>query len=264
MDQPKIIREGSAYNFVYGDVKFPVDKESLSNSVNLVDSLNAAVKVQILLNAGLPADPYNEKLSKPVIMGIIQNIWYETFEDSVPETCIRNHERRIVKYKKDIETLRANPEAASEKPGRARRESSGGNNGTGRTRSSGVQLYRLTAAGREAKLKGQQGVIQEFLKQDAFKSNGAQASVIASGIDQQIQSAGAKQPTERVVAFYMNDWRKRNLLEVVGEQSTIPASETMTTAEQAAAGDTSKVEALAEEIKQPEEPPKKKAAKKKK
>lgn len=198
MDEAKVLKgeDGLAY-FEQGDVKFPIPDDSITRAVDVLDKLNSGMWQRLAAVNHLPTDPFDKKLLKLPLLGIVQIAWYRAFDPRVDfPKLIANQEKRVAKYKADIEQLKSNPDLAE---GKKRSAGSGG------TRT--AKAYALDAAKQDiwGKFTGQKQVIVAAMQ----KLGPATANVIADTIKSQLQT---KQPAERVVAFYMNQWGHEGLL----------------------------------------------------
>lgn len=209
MEEAKVERggDGLAY-FVQGDVKFPLDADSVTKSVDVLEKLNSGMWQRLATVNHLPTDPFDKKLLKIPLMGVIQIAWYREFDTRVDfPKLISNQEKRVAKYKQDIETLKANPDLAEGKT-------------TKKSAPRAAKAYQLDPAKKEVwgKFTGQKKIIV-----DAMVSLGAAtASVIADTIKGQLET---RQGPERVVAFYMNDFGHKGLL-MNGTADAVPEQQT--------------------------------------
>lgn len=209
----KVVKLEDGWFFVQGEVRIPADHESILKTVDALDKQNAGVWVALANANNIPADPFDRRILKPVLMGLIQEAWYRSIEGQVPEKCVVNQEARVKKYGEDLENLKKNPQAASASPGR--RSSSSSEPKAPRS----VKAYRLTEAKKDewSKYKGQKKLIVDAML--AMGDTAASVNMIADAIKDKLET---KQPPERVVAFYMNVFSHDGIVESPGEQSVLP------------------------------------------
>lgn len=214
-EEAKLVKDDNGLQyFEQGGVRVPLDPDSVIKTVDQVDKLNAGAWVALARANNIQTDPFDKKLLKPVIMGIVQNFWYQAIKGQVPEKCVLNHEVRVKKYHQELEQLKSNPDAAVTR--RTERAPSAPRS---------VKAYRLTTEKQAEweKYKGQKDlIIQAMIKMGAMPEGGNAVTVamVADSIKHQLET---KQTPERVVAFYMSDWQHRGVVEVVGEQTRMPA-----------------------------------------
>lgn len=209
MEEAKVVNEEGFAYFVQEDLRFPIagKEDGITRAVDVLDKLNSGMWQRLAALNHLPTDPFDKKLLKVPLMGIIQIAWYRAFDPRVDfEKLLANQEKRVAKYKQDIETLKANPDVAEGK------KKSGGGGGA-RT----AKTYQLDPAKKDvwSKFGGQKQLIVDAMQ----KLGPATAAVIADSVKGQLQT---RQPAERVVAFYMNDFGHKGLLSANG---TAPSTE---------------------------------------
>jgi hypothetical protein len=196
------------YNYIQGDVVVEVDEKSILRTIDALDRCNAATWIAFAVNNDLPADPFNKKLLKPPLMGILQNAWYVKFNpDGIPEKCIVNQKARCRQYMLDLEKVRSGVGAEAE----ALRDRPKG--------SHKAMSYVLSEDARKIwqSFGGQKKLmVDAFVKMKAISpsTNGATAKVLTDSIKHLLET---KQPPERVVAFYINDWKTKKLIIEVGK-----------------------------------------------
>jgi len=151
---------------------------------------------------GWPCQPFSRDVVWPMlrllVSGIVEIAWRTDLTGEPPRRCEENQEMRVAKYKEKFAELAPR---ITEKKEKAKR-----------TGAANLQhkvatnwRYSPTAELLKLELKGQQEFILNWFKKN--KKGGSVADV-AKGIEALGFKAG-KQPAEKVVAFYMNDWLKK-------------------------------------------------------
>jgi hypothetical protein len=226
MEAAKIINDDAGkFLFVQGEVSIPVDPDSILKTINNLDTCNAGLWVALARNNDLPTDPFNRKLLKPVLMGVLQNSWYERFgENGIPERVSAGQKARVAKYHEDLEKFKQNPGSVD-----SLRTPEVKSPRTART-------YRLTDSKLEEakKFKGQKKlIIDAMISMGASGTNtGVSTATIADAIKDKLET---KQPPERVVAFYMNTLAKDGVIDSPGDQANLPDTTPAAVAEPTAA-----------------------------
>lgn len=207
--------DSGAWNYLQGEVSIPVDHESILKTIDNLEKCNAGVWVALARQNEIPCDPFDRKLLKPVLMGILQSAWYKQFgENGVPEKVTMNQETRVKQYIVDLEKLKSNPKQTASSDGKREPRIS-----------RGVKSYRLTETTRTAweKYKGQKKlIIEAMLAMSAGPGgSGVSAATIADAVKDKLET---KQPAERVVAFYMNAFTHEGVVEEPGKQVELPTA----------------------------------------
>lgn len=108
-DEAKIFAtsKGEAY-FKQGDLMFSVDPKDLSKIVGengrncILDKLMDSQVVTLAQANGLPVQPFVRSLLKPVLVHLIQNVWYRDLEMHESENLKVNQDRAVATYLKAL------------------------------------------------------------------------------------------------------------------------------------------------------------------
>jgi len=209
---PRIIHDNKqrAGFFVQGEVRFEIDPFSLERTIGaasyggqgVIDDLPDKTVIALAEANGWPCQPFSRDVVWPMlrllVSGIVEIAWRTDLTGEPPRRCEENQEMRVAKYKEKFAELAPR---ITEKKEKAKR-----------TGAANLQhkvatnwRYSPTAELLKLELKGQQEFILNWFKKN--KKGGSVADV-AKGIEALGFKAG-KQPAEKVVAFYMNDWLKK-------------------------------------------------------
>jgi hypothetical protein len=216
----KETENGSARFFaVQGDIKVEIFYEeadpqgSLLKSIDQVDKLPAGYFTNLAAQNGLPCDPFDRMLLRPVIMGMIQIAWQRAFKGQPTEKLLNNQANRVEAYKRDLEHLKLTAQNPEQRQATARTPRAPKGDGTARVVSG--QLRRLTEATAEkwSAYTGQKGVIvAAMMAAGAFGPSGpgVSASVLATACRGKFQT---RQTEERIVGFYFAEWARQGVVE---------------------------------------------------
>lgn len=91
--------------FTLGEISFEIDPKSLQASLESMLKQPAAAWPKMATAAGIPCEPFDQKLVRPVLLGFFQSAWYEAFTGSVPEKCQVNQVARIARYNQQLKEL---------------------------------------------------------------------------------------------------------------------------------------------------------------
>lgn len=216
MEQARVEKNAETGQLVFkqGDVQFNIPN-TVAKMVADFDALNSGVWIKLAEANELPTEPFDKKLLKTVLLGIVQNTFYHDIEhrqDTDPvkyEELLKTQVGRVEKYKKLIQEAKDNPD----------KKKSGSVAGARTSKGPAAQKqYRLLESAREvwSKYKGQKAIITEYMvKMGAVSPKGPYLScaVIGEGIKAVLTT---KQPPERVAAFYMNEWGHNKVVEDSG------------------------------------------------
>lgn len=90
----------------FGEVSVELDPTSLLKSLDNLEKLQAGAVQKLALALNLPVEPFERRLLKPVLMGTLQNEWYQAYEGAIPPQCILYQEKRVARYKEQLEELK--------------------------------------------------------------------------------------------------------------------------------------------------------------
>lgn len=225
MNAASVVNEGGKYFFVQGKVRFEVDadpKVGIQNSIFKIDSLPANEQVELANLNGLPVEPFNKKLLRPVLMGIVQNAWYQGVMGKIPDKVNIIHKKRVDDYSAQLEAFKNRPQANPDVVARvSRRRSSGEAKPQSAPRQ--AKAYRLTEAKRDVWSKfdkGQKAAIVKIMKSLGAEGTGPGATVDSIAAASQGAMDTSTDP-KRIVHFYINQFQHSGIVEVVGEQAQI-------------------------------------------
>jgi hypothetical protein len=206
----KIVTETSTGLLYYeqGEVRFPVDTTQVG-TFNTFDKLNSGIWAQLAKENEIPADPFDRKLLKTLLMGVVQLVWFRDVEKRDENQMIevtKTQQSRLETYLKRLKDLKENPDRV---PGEKRASTA--------SKPRASKQYKLNPEAKATweKFGGQKKIIIDAMLK--FEG-GATCNTIADAIKSQLTT---KQPAERVVAFYMNDFGHKKIVLVVGEQAEI-------------------------------------------
>lgn len=213
----------------HGEAKIAINPDKLAEAMDNIDKSGPDSYRKHALAIGLPVDPFSPKLLRPVLMGDFQIVWHR-WKGQPEEALVQIKEKqagRVKHYLTELQELKNKPQSAP-KPGAtgtgikdAVRVGRGG--GGGGKRAGSGQAYSFDPAKKEiwGKFDKQKGIIVK-----AFETAGGTATaaklVELINLLPEGQKMTTNQPVERVVAFYLAEW-KRNGLVVT---SDAPASST--------------------------------------
>lgn len=202
--------------FTQGAVEIEVFPDDVIKSIDQIDKLPVGKWSEFAIQNNLPCEPLDRKLLKGPLMGIIQLAWHQHFKGSVSEKLIANQERRIATYKEDLEHVKL--VAASPQQRAARAKNPNTNTGVANAAAIGA-LFRLKdeTTVTWSQYKSQKGLIVAVM----ISANATEAGGKAITKDQIVAALRGKlntrQPEERVVGYYMSEWKKEGIVEQVGE-----------------------------------------------
>jgi hypothetical protein len=194
VDAPSVSANGRVETFTQGKVSFEFSR-SLTRFFNELRELDL-VKIRSLARSWgyeAPAE-LDETVVRMLVYASLQNYWYMEVRGEIPLSIITNSKERIRKYQQLIKKFHDNPDAfqAAAKPR------------TRLTRSEGNAFYSILKP--DATFKGQAALVFSAL------SSGAQTlPEIVKYVDDSGQLT-TKQATERVVKFYLNQFRHQNVV----------------------------------------------------
>ncbi|KKN13151.1 hypothetical protein LCGC14_1009200 [marine sediment metagenome] len=222
-----VLKESGTTYFIQGEIRIPLDPESLRRSVENVGRVPLADLRTLAGINHLPVDPAPpQDLLLPVIAGMVQYIWYREIKGSIPDRVIENQLIRVSHYKSSMREFKENPNKfkttkAAGKRGRPRGQKAltkvwqVGCSPDTPNYSIREETHRVSKWG--AGLKGHQSLIYEAM------ANGAKIiPEIAAGIEASGELVSKMKP-EAVVKFYLWRWAKDgNVHEVEGQRELPP------------------------------------------
>jgi hypothetical protein len=91
------------------------DAAALVDSVTNAVAQTVTVWQNLMLACGLPVDPWVDEAAKPIVMGIVQNEWYEHFKGAVPESVARRQADRVREFPTLVATIAERRKQAAER-----------------------------------------------------------------------------------------------------------------------------------------------------
>lgn len=203
-----------ATNYTLGEVSLPLDPKSLLTSFDALDKLDAGGWQKMAAAAKLPIEPFEKRLLKPVLMGLLQAEWYKQVEGKVPEICVSNQARRVARYKQQIEDLKNNVDGKDQ----VRPDGS-----THKAKKEGAvpkaaQKYRLAKGTDPDKFSGQKYVVLATIAALDPKGVGVYARDV---VEKQAKFPGIIAPSDKNVAFHLNGMSKAGLIEALDEKGEV-------------------------------------------
>lgn len=193
-----------------GDVNVEIDPKSLLATLENFEKAEATTMKKLADFLTLPATPFEKRLIKPVLLGAVQNAWYEATSGGVPDQVLANQTARIDRYKLQLQEVVNNDGKDLVVP--KKRTSEGGER---KERAS--NLYRLTEATRKvwAEFKGQKRLIIRAMEAlDALPGGkGCTVRQIADtvrGTDETVA------PSDKNCAFHVNAFGHEGIVEKLG------------------------------------------------
>jgi hypothetical protein len=240
MNAAVVVKDGGKYFFVQGSVRFECDsdpKQGIVRTLDQLDKLQANQLVELATLNQFPVDPFNKKLLRPVLMGVVQSAWYAGVLGKCPDKVAANQVSRVEAYVKQLEDFKNKPQAVVDVVDRVSRtrRSSGTTSTGGAARQ--AKAYRLSLASKDkwdkfAEGKGQKGAIVRIMKQlGAVGPDGPGATVDSIASASQGAMETGTDP-KRIVHFYINQFQHGDIVEVVGEQAKIPTQQAEKPAEE--------------------------------
>lgn len=195
-------------SFTLGEVTIPLTAKLLE-SFDALDKLDAGAWQKMAAAAKLPIEPFEKRLLKPVLMGLLQSAWYKATEGKVPEVCVANQARREARYKGQLEELKANIDGKDLVTG-AKKKKEG-------AAPKAAQRYRLAKGTDPEKFSGQKYVVVATIKA-LDKGEGVYARDV---VEKQAKFPGVIAPSDKNVAFHLNGMAKAGVIEALDEKGEV-------------------------------------------
>lgn len=203
----------------WGEVQVALVKDSVVKSFELLDKMGASDFEKAAKHHGLPTEPFDKRLLRPVLMGFLQEEWYRKYEGGVPTLCSDNQKKRVTRYKQQLEEIKANVDGKDLVVSR-KKASSG-------SAPRQANLYRLTEAAKEtwSKFKGQKFVVVKTM-QALGGEVGGKGCTVRQVFEHQKPYDGIEPPSDKNCAFHMNKFVHEAVVEQVGDDGkAVPRKE---------------------------------------
>lgn len=127
----RVTSNGEAAYYEQADISFAVDPKDLckvvgaNGEVSPIDVLLDSQLVTLAQANGLPVAPFVRELLRPVLIGIVQLVWYRDIEKHTSEHLETNQQNRVSWYLNALRNYKEKPQetadnGAAAKPGRAK------------------------------------------------------------------------------------------------------------------------------------------------
>jgi len=213
--------------FTQGELSFDIDTKDLAKALQQVDKLTVYQHRELAKLNGIMVEPFDRRLLRPVILGLIQSAWYKAVKGNVPEKVAAKQADRITDYLKQLEDLK-NVSADDLVATRSRKASTKAESAPKSASFYTLDYKQIDALlakdpgdrPKEARLMGQQYVIIETIKniEAVTKKPGATVAQIAEQVK---PNPYVMVPSKTNVSFYINAWKALKLVIVVDEKGTI-------------------------------------------
>ncbi len=209
----EIVEQDGLTWFVQGeDVKLPCSRDSLAATLATFNRVHEQTLRKMVVNFGLTTnDAVDEANLRTIVGGCVQHVWYQAVRHQLPPNVIKYHNQRLEAWRKlvkELEELGPEQAAARQEQRAASRE---------RRAANGVNHYELDPkATSTRKITGQAELVHSALK----AGPGTLAEIVARVT--QTKQLKTRQPVERVVAFYLNQFQHQKLLIVSSSNAVKP------------------------------------------
>lgn len=192
----------------FGAIKVDLLAEGVLKTLEAFDKQPTAAWITVGTTIGVPIEPWDKRLAKPVLFGAVQAEWYKAFENgSVPALCISNQVSRVKRYKQQLDELK---------------------NNDGKDVVAGVKKERKAKEGAVARVAktyvlvegavlpktGQKYIVAKTLTLGEGKVGGKGMTVLQV-FEQQKEIEGIIPPSNANVAFHMNAFAKEGLIQEI-------------------------------------------------
>jgi hypothetical protein len=201
-----------------GKVVVAVVAASLIDTLELVEKLDSATYKKLADEIGVPAVPFDKRLLKSVVLGAVQNAWYEATTGEVPDKCTLNQEGRIDRYKTALDEIKNND--GKDLVSRSIKEAKGDKVPRSAT------LYRLLEKTKEAwsAYRGQKYLIVKAMLENAGGPDGTGCTVRTIA-DTVRDTPETKAPSDKNCAFHINAFGHEGVIEKVDSTGKVIADE---------------------------------------
>lgn len=205
--------------FTQAAVEIEVFPDDVIKSIEQIDKLPVGKWTEFAIQNDLPCEPLDRKLLKGPLMGIIQLAWHQHFKGTVSERLLANQERRVATYREDLEHVKLSAATPEQRQQRARQTGS-------------AVSPRIPAIGLRYRLKdetmvtwsqyrSQKGLIVSVMIAAGATETGGKVITKDQVVAALRGKLNTRQPEERVVGFYMSEWKKNNIVEQVDDPAAV-------------------------------------------
>ena len=218
---PKI--KGTEY--VQGDLKFTINPSSIKETLELVDKLDSPKKALLARLNDIPTEPFDRRLLRPVLLGLVQNEWYQfcSADKKVPQECVASQATRLSRYKDQLEELKKAPSEFDLVGKRAKKAAS-------EPVERVSMRYSLVAAKKDEYLAytGQRYLIVlalQALKEASVRQIAdyiptmPQVATVLTQLEE-LRSTGSLIPSQPNCSFHINAFKKDGIVVVTNEKET--------------------------------------------
>lgn len=228
VDEAKVELKNGAPFYTQGDVSFPFIKDSLSDTLRGLYATDLEAFRKLAKSNGFEVhDVLGIEHLKPVVAGCVQNFWYEKVQNKLPAGVTKNHDNRCNTYWSVLRQAKENPDAFKKKSEATSTKRVGKSPGAPRSGKLWAVDEGTAASYENGKpavdcLKGQPQLVITCMQ-------GIKGPASLKQITEAVVKTGklaTRQPAERVVAFYLNQFRHHGLIyEAAGSAPTTHAAE---------------------------------------
>lgn len=222
-----IVKEDETTYYIHGEAKITINPDKLAEAMDMIDKSGPDNYRKHAIAIGLPVDPFSPKLLRPVLMGDFQIVWHR-WKGQPEEALVQIKEKqagRVKHYLTELQELKDKPQSVPKAAGIKDVVRGGHGGGGGGKRAGTGQAYSFDPAKKDiwGKFDKQKGIIVK-----AFETAGG--TVTAAKLVELInllpegQRMTTNQPVERVVAFYLAEWKRNGL--VITSDAPAPAAAT--------------------------------------
>jgi hypothetical protein len=216
--------------FSQGELSFELDAKDLAKALQQVDKLTVAQHRELAKLNNIPTEPFDRRLLRPVILGLVQSAWYKAVKGAVPDKVVAAQQGRVVAYAKQLEDLK-NVSADDLVTTRSRKSASPKSDSAPKS----FSLYALVAdkvaailakdpsqRPSETRLLGQQYMVVETIQQLASDKKPATIDSIFTSLK---PNPYVISPGKTNISFHINAFKKAGLVVVVDAQGAVVKEE---------------------------------------
>lgn len=202
--------------FTLGEVSFEIDRTDPHKTLQAINNLKTGDLQKMASAVGLPIEPFDKTLVRPVLLGVLQNAWYKEIKGAIPASCVSGQANRVSRYKQQVEELK---NAASEDLVAAAKKTKKAST------SAPKAVFRVVLDSAQEKVyaakSDQQGlIVNAFVKAKAVSSNKEHKGLSVAEVAELVQDCSccrAKKPSQTNTAFHINNWKNDGLLKVTNQ-----------------------------------------------
>lgn len=207
--------------FTQGELSFDIDCSDLAKALQQVDKLSVAQHRELAKLNGIVTEPFDRRLLRPVVLGLVQSAWYHAIKKSVPEKVAASQAKRVAEYVKQLEDLKnvAPEDLVSTRSRKASTKSSS----APKVSLIYVLDEKLVASllakdvkerPSETRLIGQQYVVIETMRALAKADKPATVDAIASAV---VSNPYVITPGKTNISFHINSFKKVGIVKATNE-----------------------------------------------